>query len=124
MIELAESIPAWIAIPVALLLIAGSLITLIGTLGLVRLPHFYQRIHGPAISITFGTSCFVMASILYFSGLGLRPVLHELLLSLFVLLTAPVSAMLLMRAAVYRDLRNTHKKTEHDNTNTNQPPSV
>ena len=56
MIELADAIPVWIAVPVAFLLIAGSLITLIGTLGLVRLPHFYQRIHGPAISITFGTT--------------------------------------------------------------------
>ncbi|MCB5227442.1 monovalent cation/H(+) antiporter subunit G [Alishewanella sp. 16-MA] len=124
MIELAESIPAWIAIPVALLLIAGSLITLIGTLGLVRLPHFYQRIHGPAISITFGTTCFVLASMLYFSGLGLRPVLHELLISAFVLLTAPVSAMLLMRAAVYRDLRNTHKQAQHDSAKSSQPPSA
>lgn len=100
-----EALPAWAAITVALLLIAGGSITLTGALGLMRLPSFYQRIHGPAIVVTLGTGCVLLASMLYFTVLQSRPVLHELIVALFVLMTAPVVSMLIMRAAVYRDLR-------------------
>lgn len=110
MMQLPESLPLWLGIPVVFLLLAGSLVTLIGALGLLRLPHFYQRMHGPSISITFGTGCFLLASMAYFTGLEQRPIFHELLITAFVLLTAPVSAMLIMRAAVYRDLRNKNKQ--------------
>lgn len=111
MMQLPEHIPLWLGVPVVLLLIIGSLITVIGALGLLRLPNFYQRIHGPAITITFGAGCFLIASMLYFTGMEQRPVVHELLITAFVLLTAPVSAMLIMRAAVYRDLRNENKRS-------------
>lgn len=114
MMQLPEHIPLWLGVPVMLLLLTGSLITLIGTLGLLRLPHFYQRVHGPAIAITFGAGCFLIASMTYFTGLEQRPVMHELLITAFVLLTAPVSAMLIMRAAVYRDLRNENKKASEN----------
>lgn len=112
MMQLPEALPLWLGIPVVILLLTGSIITLIGALGLYRLPNFYQRIHGPAISITFGAGCFLIASMLYFTGLEQRPVVHELLITGFILLTAPVSAMLIMRAAVYRDLRNERKGKE------------
>lgn len=100
-----DTLPVWIALPVALLLILGGLIVFIGALGLLRLPEFYQRIHGPAITITLGAGCILIASMLFFSGLQARPVIHELLITIFVLLSAPVVSMLIMRAAVYRDLR-------------------
>jgi multicomponent K+:H+ antiporter subunit G len=101
----AEMLPWWAALPVALLLVLGGLITLIGTLGLLRMPSFYQRIHGPAITVTLGAGCLLLASMTTFSVTQARPVVHELLISLFVLMTAPVVTMLIMRAAVYRDLR-------------------
>lgn len=100
-----ENLPAWAALPVSLLLILGGVIILTGALGLMRLPNFYQRIHGPAITITLGAGCILIASMLYFSVLQSRPVVHELVISAFILMTAPVVAMLIMRAAVYRDLR-------------------
>lgn len=100
-----EALPAWAAIPVALLLVLGGSIILIGALGLMRLPSFYQRIHGPAITITLGAGCVLVASMIHFSVLQSRWVIHELLIAVFVLLTAPVVAMMIMRVAVYRDLR-------------------
>jgi multicomponent K+:H+ antiporter subunit G len=100
-----EDIPAWAALVVALLLILGGSIILIGALGLMRLPIFYQRIHGPAITITLGAGSVLLASMLYFTVLQSRLVLHEMIIALFLLMTAPVVAMLLMRAAVYRNLR-------------------
>ena len=81
-----EQLPLWISLPVSLLLVLGGCIALIGCLGLLRLPHFYQRIHGPAITITLGAGCILIASMLLFSALETRPVVHELLITLFVLL--------------------------------------
>ncbi|MGO2392345.1 MULTISPECIES: monovalent cation/H(+) antiporter subunit G [unclassified Halomonas] len=100
-----ENLPLWVSLPVTLLLVLGSLIVLIGAIGLVRLPHFFQRIHGPAITVTLGAGCILIASMLFFTALQSRLVIHELLITAFILLTAPVVAMLLMRTAVYRDLR-------------------
>jgi multicomponent K+:H+ antiporter subunit G len=105
----AEALPWWAAIPVAFLLVLGGLITVIGALGLARLQSFYQRIHGPAITITLGAGCMLLASMVYFTVAQSRLVIHEVLISLFVLMTAPVVAMLIMRAAVYRDLREQTK---------------
>ena len=99
------TLPWWAAVPVAVLLVLGGLITLVGTLGLLRLKTFYQRIHGPAIAISLGAGCILVASMVYFTAAQSRLVIHELLIGAFVLMTAPVVAMLLMRAALYRDLR-------------------
>lgn len=104
-----EAMPIWASVLVALLLIVGGSIILIGALGLLRLPNFYQRIHGPAITVTLGAGCVLLASMLYFTVLQSRPVLHELIIAAFILMTAPVVTMLLMRAAVYRDLRATKR---------------
>jgi multicomponent K+:H+ antiporter subunit G len=98
-------LPAWAALPVSLLLILGASIVLIGALGLLRLPSFYQRIHGPAITITLGAGCILLASMLYFTVAQARLVIHEVIISILLLMTAPVVSMLIMRAAVYRDLR-------------------
>ena len=100
-----EQVPAWAALTVSLLLILGGIIILMGALGLLRLPTFYQRIHGPAITITLGAGCVLVASMIYFTVLQSRIVIHELIISVFLLMTAPVVAMMIMRAAVYRDLR-------------------
>lgn len=100
-----QTLPAWAALPAALLLIVGGAVILIGALGLLRLPSFYQRIHGPAITVTLGAGCLLLASMLYFTVLQSRLVIHELIIAAFILMTAPVVAMLIMRAAVYRDLR-------------------
>ena len=100
-----EHLPGWAALLVSLLLILGASIVLIGALGLVRLHTFYQRIHGPAITVTLGAGSLLLASMLYFTVGQSRLVVHEVIITCFVLLTAPVVAMMIMRAAVYRDLR-------------------
>jgi len=101
-----ENLPDWAAVLVGLLLLLGGSIVMIGTLGLMRLPNFYQRIHGPAITITLGAGCILIASMIYFTVLNSRFVIHEIIITFFLLLSAPVVSMLLMRAAVYRDLRS------------------
>lgn len=100
-----QALPALAAIVVSILLFIGGTIVLIGALGLLRLPTFYQRIHGPAIIISLGSGALLLASMVYFSVLQSRVVVHELVITAFIVMTAPVVSMLLMRAAVYRDMR-------------------
>ena len=95
-------IPAWAALPAGILLIAAGLLAVIGSFGLVRLPNFFARMHPPAMGNTLGVGCVLIASMLVTSAVAGRPVVHELLITLFVVMTAPVSAMLLARAALYR----------------------
>lgn len=97
------SLPLWATLPAALLLVAAGLAALIGSLGLLRLPDFYSRMHPPTMATTFATGCVLIASMLVSSALLQRPVIHELLITVFIVMTAPVTAMLLMRAAVSRD---------------------
>ncbi|WP_246262248.1 monovalent cation/H(+) antiporter subunit G [Aromatoleum evansii] len=98
-----DAMPWWAALTASFLLVLGGLITLIGTVGLLRLKTFYQRIHGPAITITLGTGCILIASMVYFTVTQSRLVIHEILIAAFVLMTAPVVSMLIMRAALYRN---------------------
>lgn len=96
-------IPALWAILTAAFLIAGAALALIGALGLLRLRSFYQRVHAPTLGTTLGTGCIAVASMIYYSALGSRPVLHELLIVIFITVTTPISLMILVRAAVLRD---------------------
>ena len=98
----AAGVPLWAALPAAFLLVCGGLLTVIGSLGLLRLKDFYARIHAPTMGSTLGTGCVLIASMLVSSAVAGRPVIHELLITLFIVLTSPVTSMLLIRAAIYR----------------------
>ena len=87
----------------AVLLVGGAAITLIGSVGLLRLNSFYQRVHAPTLGTTLGTVCVALASMVYFSAVEGRLVVHELLIIGFITVTTPISLMVLVRAAVFRD---------------------
>lgn len=98
-----ETLPLWAAIPIAVLLVIGSTLTLLGNIGLLRFRTFYERLHAPTLGVSWGTAAIILASMLMFSlHLG-RPVIHELIVGVFVMITAPVTLMLLGRAALRRD---------------------
>ena len=89
----------------AFCLIAGGFFALVGAIGLVRLPDCFMRFHAPTKSTTLGVGGVLAASLLYFAGTG-RLVVHEVLVALFLFLTAPVSALMLARAAIQLGLRS------------------
>jgi multicomponent K+:H+ antiporter subunit G len=99
----APDLPAWAALVVGLLVLAGAGFTLIGSLGLLRLKTFYDRVHPPTLGSSMGMALVVLASIVCFSVLRSRLSVHELLIGVFLTLTTPVAFMLLARAALYRD---------------------
>ena len=95
-------LPPLLDVVLALLLVVGAAFSLIGSWGLAKLADFFKRLHGPTKASTLGVGCVLIASMLYFS---FRPgsagtSLHELLITLFVFLTAPISAHLLVKAAL------------------------
>ncbi|MFT8245053.1 monovalent cation/H(+) antiporter subunit G [Roseomonas sp. BN140053] len=92
-----------VAIPVALLLLLGSGLSLAGALGLLSLGSFYERLHAPTIGTSCGMGFVLLASVIYFSTLQSRMVIHEVLIAVLVLLTTPVTLMLVGRAALHRD---------------------
>lgn len=102
MTHLAE-LPTWAQLIASFFLLIGSGLTLVGAIGLLTLPNFYHRVHAPTLGSTWGAGGILLASILIFSVLQSRPVLHEVLIAVFVTVTMPIIMMLLGRAALYRD---------------------
>ena len=86
-----------------ILILLGALLAFCGSIGLVRLKTFYERVHPPTMGTTLGTGLILIGSMLHFSVLEGRPVLHEILIGLFMTLNTPVTYMLLVRAALRRD---------------------
>ncbi|MFL1461203.1 monovalent cation/H(+) antiporter subunit G [Roseococcus sp. DSY-14] len=98
-----SALPLWAALPVALLLLAGAALSFVGSLGLVRLRSFNERVHAPTLATTLGIGCVLLASMLFFTVTQSRLVVHEVLIAAFVVVTTPVTLMLLTRAARARD---------------------
>jgi len=96
-------LPTWAAIPVCILLLVGSAITLAGSMGLIRLKTFYGRLHAPTLGASAGTILICLASMITFAVLQNRWIFHEVLIIVFVILTTPVTLMLLGQSALYRD---------------------
>jgi multicomponent K+:H+ antiporter subunit G len=90
----------------SVLILTGAVFTFIGSLGLARLRDFYTRLHGPTKATTLGVGSLLVASALYFSTRGEGVSLHEVLVTLFLFMTAPVSAHLLAKAALHLQLRS------------------
>lgn len=93
-----------IDILLSILILTGAIFTFIGSLGLVRLRDFYARLHGPTKATTLGVGCLLLASAVYFTAREEGVSLHEVLVTLFLFITAPVSAHLLAKAALHRGL--------------------
>lgn len=97
----------------SLLLLIGAGFALIGSIGLWRLPDIFTRLHGPTKATTLGVGSILIASIIFFSvteGLSL----HELLVSIFLFITAPVSAHLIARAALHRNCQSEAEPPKRD----------
>lgn len=101
--------PLWMEVVVSLLLLVGSLFTLIGAVGLYRLPDFFMRLHAPTKATTLGVGSIAIASVLFFSSGSEGPSLHETLLTIFLFMTAPVSAQMMAKAGIHQRL----SRSEH-----------
>ncbi|MCL4761564.1 MAG: monovalent cation/H(+) antiporter subunit G, partial [Burkholderiales bacterium] len=85
------------------LVLAGAALAMIGSWGLLRLDGFYNRIHPPTMGTTMGVALVLAASAVLFTALESRPVVHEAAIAVFMIVTTPVTFMLLVRGALRRD---------------------
>lgn len=96
-----EQLPwLWQAVIVAMLLL-GGVFALVGAIGLVRFRDFYMRLHAPTKATTLGVGGVLLASMAASAAQGTWSV-AELLITLLVFVSAPVSANLLAQAALHR----------------------
>jgi multicomponent K+:H+ antiporter subunit G len=95
---------------VAEILVAASLVIsgifgLVGSFGLVKLKDSVQRLHAPTKATTLGVGGMLIASMIhYYANTGSISV-HELLITLFLFLTAPITAHFIAKAYMARNMK-------------------
>jgi multicomponent K+:H+ antiporter subunit G len=95
-------ISEWI---VSILLLLGGLFILIGSIGLVKLPDFFMRLHGPTKATTLGMASVLTAAMVYFASTTQGVSVKEVLITIFLLITAPISGYMLIKAAIHHKLK-------------------
>ncbi len=89
-----------------ILILIGAGFALIGSIGLVRFPDVYTRIHAPTKATTLGVGGVLLGTILYLILQGETGAIRGLLITVFLFLTAPVSAHMIAKAALHRRCRS------------------
>ena len=111
---------------IAFLLVFGGFLTFLGSLGIVKLPDYYARLHGPAKNTTLGLGAILLASMVFFSVTQPGLTIRDLLITLFLFMTAPISAHLMAKSALHLDREfldyhrdgedgEFHKPSDHQN---------
>lgn len=90
---------------VSIFLIIGAVFTLVGGIGMIRLPDLFMRLHAPTKSSTLGLGSFLIAAMIYAMAHG-RFGFAELIITFLLFITAPVSANLIAQAAIHLRLRS------------------
>ncbi|MEJ5168445.1 MAG: Na+/H+ antiporter subunit G [Arcobacteraceae bacterium] len=86
---------------ISILVLVGAFFTLVGSIGLAKLPDFFTRLHAPTKATTLGVGAILIASSIYFSVTTDELSLHEILITFFLFLTAPISAHMMAKAAIH-----------------------
>jgi multicomponent K+:H+ antiporter subunit G len=90
---------------IAGLILIGAFFLFVGSFGLAKLPDLMRRLHGPTKATTLGIGSLLIASMLYFPFAGAKFSIHELMITVFLFLTAPVSAHMIAKAHLLRSKR-------------------
>ena len=95
---------AWLSqLLVAALILIGAFFLFVGSFGLAKLPDIMRRLHAPTKATTLGIGSMLIASMLYFLLTKGIPSFHELMITVFLFLTAPVTAHMVAKAHILRD---------------------
>jgi multicomponent K+:H+ antiporter subunit G len=89
---------------IAALLLLGAVFTLVGAIGLAVLPDFFTRLHGPTKATTVGVGAMALASMIWFANQPVGTGFVEILIMVFLLLTAPPSANMMAKAAMHMEV--------------------
>jgi multicomponent K+:H+ antiporter subunit G len=97
----------FLEVVISVLLVFGSIVMLIGSIGLAKLPDYFTRLHAPTKASTLGCACILIASMIFFSVQLGHVNLKEVLISMFLLITAPVAAHMLAKAGLHYKVKMT-----------------
>ena len=86
---------------VSILILTGAIFNLIGSIGLVKLPDFFTRLHSSTMVISLGVGSILLASFIYFNFKTDTLSLHEILITMFLFITAPIGAHLMAKSAIF-----------------------
>ncbi len=92
---------------VALFLVVSGIFGFVGSYGLLKLKDSVQRLHAPTKATTLGVGGMLIASMIYFSFKTGHVSFHELLITLFLFLTAPITANFIAKAYLARNTKRT-----------------
>ena len=98
-------LPMWAEVLIAIFVLGGATIAFLGSLGLMRLKSYFERVHAPSIIATMGCWLIMWATFVFFSATGQGLALHALLIAVFIAVTVPITTIFLMRAALFRARR-------------------
>ena len=98
-------LPMWAEILIAIFVLGGATVAFLGSLGLMRLKSYFERVHAPSIIATMGCWLIMWATFVFFSATGKGLALHALLIAVFIAVTVPITTIFLMRAALFRARR-------------------
>lgn len=93
-------LPLWLDLLIAFFMLSGAIFALIGAWGLCKLSDFMKRLHGPTKASTLGVGGILLGSMAWFAWHGGSNGPHELLITLFVFVTAPISAHMLVKGVL------------------------
>ncbi len=92
-------------ITIAAMLVIGGVFGLVGSIGLLKLPDQMTRLHAPTKATTLGVGGVLIGSMLYFLFFQGKLSFHELLITLFLFLAAPITAFFIARVHLRNLLR-------------------
>ncbi|GHE85789.1 Na+/H+ antiporter subunit G [Thalassotalea profundi] len=100
---------------ISILLLIGGSFVLIGSIGLVKMPDYFMRLHGPTKATTLGMASLLTAAMVFFSTSQDALSVKEILISIFLLLTAPISAYMMIKSAIHHKLDSIERTQGKDN---------
>jgi len=100
---------------ISILLLIGGFFILVGSIGLVKMPDFFMRLHGPTKATTLGMASLLIAAMVFYSTTQVELSVKEILISLFLLLTAPISGYMMIKSAIHHKLESIERTTGKHN---------
>lgn len=93
-----------VEILVSFFLVIAGIFGLVGSFGMIKLKDTMQRLHAPTKATTLGIGGVLIASMLYFSLVKGQFSFHELLITLFLFLTAAITANFIAKTYMVRNV--------------------
>lgn len=98
---MSAELPYLLELLLAALIVFGAAFVLIGSIGLIKLPDFYTRLHAPTKATTLGMGSLLIASLIFTSHSTGNVHVQQLLITLFLFITAPIAAHMLAKTALH-----------------------